>query len=154
MSQTLSPETPVAVDVDSLLEAFGAPTTFEIALPNGGGLTFKGFGSYAEKKAFEKDKLGFVKQLLDAKAAAVKAGNNDLLPAPFRELGDLVSQENVEAAFTLHRLCLSPGFTPVDALRLTKATHLISYVMDQITWYSSNFLVNLKNELYGEAKKD
>ena len=146
MSQTLN--------VDSLIEEFGAPATFDIKLPNDAVLTFKGFGSYAEKKAFDTEKAGFVKQLLDAKVAAIKANDNDLLPAPFREFGDLVSKENVEAAFTLHRLCLSPGFTPVEALRLTSATHLVVFIMDQLSWYSANFLVTLKNELYGEAKKD
>lgn len=142
------------LSVDSLLAEFGAPETFDIKLPNGAVLKFQGFGTYAEKKAFQKEKAAWVKQLADAKNAAVKASNNDLLPGPFREFGDLLSPENLDAAYTIHRLCVSPGFTPVEAVKLTRAHQLISYIMDDLTWNSANYLVKAKAEAYGEAKKD
>jgi hypothetical protein len=146
MSQNLS--------VESLIAEFSAPETFDVTLPNEAVLTFRGFGSYAEKKAFEKDKADFVKQVMDAKNGAIKAADDDLIPSPFRPYSKLITPENLEAAFTIHRLCVSPGFSPADALNLTHAAHLIAYVLDQISWNSSNFLVNLKNNLYSEAKKD
>lgn len=141
------------LSVDSLLAEFGAPKTFEIELPNDAKMTFRGFGSYAEKKAFEKEKQGFVKRLMDAKNSAIKANDNDLLPGPFREHSDLISPENLDAAFTIHKLCIAPGFTPVEAVRLTQATRLIEFVMDQMSWYASNFLVGLKLKLVEDAKK-
>lgn len=140
--------------VDSLLAEFGAPETFDVKLPNGAALTFKGFGTYAEKKAFQKEKAAWVKQITDAKNAATKANNDDLVPAPFRELSDLLSPENLDAAYTIHRLCVSPGFTPVEAIKLMQAHQLISYIMDDLTWNSANYLVAAKAEAYGEAKKD
>jgi hypothetical protein len=154
--ETTSPATEEAVDlsVEGLLSAFGAPETFEINLPNGAVLHCRGFGSYAEKRQFEKDRDAFVAKMLGQKNAATKAGNDGLLGGPWVPLADLFYEENLAAAYTIHRVCVSPSFEPVDALKLTKAPALASYFMDQLSWNASHFLLNLKSQLYSETKKD
>lgn len=142
------------VTVDSLLAEFAAPATFEIALPNGMVFKCRGFGSYAEKKKFERDRKDFIVTQMAAKNAATKAGNDDLIAVPFRPYAHLLSEDNLEAAFTIHRVCVEPAFTPVDALRLCEAPQLVVYFMDQLSWNMANYLVNLKNELYVAAKKE
>lgn len=143
-----------AVSVESLLEAFEAPATFDINLPNGQTLTCRGFQTYADKRQFEKDQNAFVSDLIAAKNAAIKASDNDLLPVPFRPYSHLIIDENLKAAYTIHRICISPGFTPIEALRLTGAPALVSFFMDQWTWHSSKLLMDIRAQLYGEAKKD
>ncbi|NBW10346.1 MAG: hypothetical protein EBR82_20185 [Caulobacteraceae bacterium] len=154
MHENPSPEATKPITADALVATFAAPATFDIDLPDGGKLTFCGFGTYAEKKRFDLNKAEFVKPLIEAKRAAVRNGDNDLVPSPYREWSHLLEPDNLDAAYTIHARCVAPGFTPVDALKLTQAPHLIAYLMDQMTWYASNYLVQLRNEQYQDAKKD
>ena len=142
------------VTVDSLLADFAAPATFDITLPNGVILKCRGFGSYAEKKKFERERKEFITAQVKAKEAAVKAADNDLLSPPYRPYSDLISEDNLEAAYTMHRICIEPAFSPIDALRLCGAPQLVTYFMDQASWHTANYLVALKNELYATAKKE
>jgi len=154
----MEPETITEVipdlSVESLLADFAAPATFDIALPNGAVLKCRGFGSYAEKKAFEREQSAFVKDQMKAKVAAIKGNDHDLLSPPYRPYFDLINEDNLVAAFTIHRVCVAPALSPIDALRLCAAPQLIAYFMDQWTWNASNFLLKLKNDLYNDAKKD
>lgn len=142
------------ITVDSLLAEFAAPATFEIKLPNDVVFKCRGFGSYAEKKKFERERKDFIVTQMAAKNAAIKAADDDLIAVPFRPYAHLLNEENLEAAFTLHRVCVEPAFSPVDALRLCEAPQLVVYFMDQLSWHAANYLVKLKNEMYAAAKKE
>jgi hypothetical protein len=146
---------PVAPDlsVDGLLATFGAPATFDIKLPNGGVLVCRGFGSYAEKRQFEKDRDLFVQKRV-AEANGARKSQDPILAGPYADYLELMIEDNLAAAFTIHRTCVSPVFEPIEALRLTAAPAFAAYFMDQLSWNASNFLLSIKNELYGAAKKD
>jgi hypothetical protein len=142
------------VTVDSLLADFAAPATFDITIPNGVVLKCRGFASYGEKKKFERERKEFITTQIKAKEAAIKEADNDLIAPPYRPYAHLLTEDNLEAAYTMHRICIEPVFSPIDALRLCEAPQLVTYFIDQASWHAANYLVTLKNQLYGAAKKE
>jgi hypothetical protein len=91
---------------------------------------------------------------MSAKNAAIKKGDDDLLPVPYRSVSELIDTVNLEAAFEIHSRVIGPEvFGPVEALQLCAAPQLVSYLLDQMTWGSANFLLELKAAMYAEAGK-
>jgi len=140
--------------VCDLVAKYGAPASFEIELPDSSKWMIKGHATFSAQRAHNEAKEKFVKDLLGAKDAATKAQNNDLLPLPYRSVSELIDRVNLEAAFEIHSRVIAPEvFGPVEALQLCAAPQLVSYLLDQMTWGSANFLLELKAAMYAEAGK-
>jgi hypothetical protein len=142
------------LSVEGLLAMYEAPDTFEIPLPAGGAIVIKSPRTYSDRRKFQKDRAEFVVGLMKAKQSAIKERNDDLIPAPFRHLSNLLDEDNLAAAFTLHRYAVNPTYSPVDALALCRAGGLMDWIEERITYGQAAFLQNLKQQQYEEAGKD
>jgi hypothetical protein len=144
-------QTSNAITANELLEKFGAPKTFSFELPDAGTWTVRGIATYAEKRKHEAAKTKWVSDMLAQ--ARLQAKNGDGLLAVFVPHLNLMVEENLTAAYEISHRVISPQFSPVDALRLCEAPALVQNIMDQMTWGSANFLLQLKAELYEDAGK-
>lgn len=142
------------LSVEGLLAMYEAPDTFEIPLPAGGAMIIRSPRTYSDRRKFHKERAEFVVGLMKAKQAAVKECNEDLVPVPFRHLSDLLNEDNLAAAFTLHRYAVNPTYSPVDALTLCRAGGLMDWIEEQISYGQAAFLQKLKEKQYEESGKD
>jgi hypothetical protein len=145
--QNNTEDQPVDLSVEALLGTYAPVKTFDLGLPMGGELTFHLHESHSAKKEFEEARTKFIKSMM-------RRATEGRLPEGFIPLADLCTEDNLSFAFTLSTLCVSPGFDQAQALALSKAPALASYILDGITTHSANFLVQLKAQLLDEAKKD
>ena len=151
--------------VDGLLSSFGAPVTFELALPLGHTWTVKGFRTYAEQRRYNEAKTQWVNEMVAAHNAYVKSKDLNAIPVPaFRDLVNLMDRENLEAAYDLFSRVIAAvnsdamevkhGFTPAEALTITQAPQLVTKFIDELTYHTAHFLVDVRNGAYLELGKD
>lgn len=149
--------------VDGLLSDFGAPATFDLALPLGHTWTVKGFETYAEQRRYNEAKARWVNEMVAAHNAYTKSKDLNAIPIPaFRDLVNLMERENLEAAYDLFNRVVKAvsasgekhGFTPAEALALTQAPQLVAKFTDELTYHTAHFLANLRNEALLELGKD
>jgi len=159
--------------VDGLLSSFGAPVTFKLALPLGHTWTVKGFRTYAEQRRYNEAKAQWVNEMVAAHNAYVKSKDLNAIPVPaFRDLVNLMERENLEAAYDLFSrvieakqtiitdpdseptVTIKHGFSPAESLILSQAPQLVTKFIDELTYHTAHFLVNVRNGAYIELGKD
>lgn len=130
------------MNVDSLLEEYGTPETFEVELPKGEKLVFRHITSYGDLDQFTKDATNF---------ARILRGNT--CPPNLKAL-DPNSDQAAIAAFTIARLSVEPKLSDEEALKLLKAPYLVQTILNKIDATRMNFLNQAFESAVKEEKKD
>ena len=140
--------------VDALLAEFEAPDTFEVNLPGNRTWTIKGLGTYADKRRYDDAKTKWVNDMVAQHNAYLKTSDLNAIAVPaFRDHVNLMHRDNLEAAYDLVNRVQNPTFDYVSALRLCAAPQLIAVFIDQLSYGSAKFLIELRSKLFESVGK-
>lgn len=131
--------------------------TFEVLLPHGPTLTFKAIVSHGATEQFGDARKRYGKQMmmglkqkefLDSQNLSAE----DLLL--YQEILNSRTPTDFEAAFVIHQLCLQPGYSELQAIRMTRMGKVVSSILEQVEASCLKATHMAYEQLVRKAKKD